>query len=113
MPIKILRQDITKIKCDAIVDPTDAHYSHGGGVDAAIHEAAGTELYRACVEQGTLEVGKAVITSAFALPCKYVIHTVGLWWRGGEHGEEALLRSCYREVLKLTLANKCKEKFME
>ena len=108
MPIKIIRQDITKIKCDAIVDPTDAHYSHGGGVDAAIHEAAGAELYHACAEQGNLEVGKAVITSAFALPCKYVIHTVGPWWRGGEHGEEVLLRSCYRESLKLGVENKCK-----
>ena len=108
MPIKIIRQDITKIKCDAIVDPTDAHYSHGGGVDAAIHEAAGAELYRACVEQGKLEVGKAVITPAFALPCKYVIHTVGPWWHGGEKGEETRLRSCYRESLKLGAANKCR-----
>ena len=108
MPIKIIRQDITKIKCDAIVDPTDIHYSHGGGVDAAIHEAAGVELYHACVEQGALEVGKAVITSAFSLPCKYVIHTVGPRWRGGENGEESLLRSCYLESLKLATANKCK-----
>ena len=108
MPIKIIRQDITKIKCDAIVAPTDAHFSHGGGVDAAIHEAAGVELYHACVEQGILEVGKAVITPAFSLPCKYVIHTVGPWWRGGENGEEALLRSCYRESLKLAITNKCK-----
>ena len=108
MPIKIIRQDITKIKCDAIVDPTDIHYSHGGGVDAAIHEAAGEELSRACMEQGALEVGKAVITSAFSLPCKYVIHTVGPRWRGGENGEEALLRSCYLESLKLATANKCK-----
>ena len=108
MPIKIIRQDITKIKCDAIVDPTDAHYSHGGGVDAAIHEAAGVELYHACVEQGKLEVGKAVITPAFSLPCKYVIHTVGPRYKDGERGEEALLRSCYRESLKLGLENKCK-----
>ena len=108
MPIKIIRQDLTKIKCDAIVDPTDTHYSHGGGVDAAIHEAAGEELYRACVEQGILEVGKAVITPAFSLPCKYVIHTVGPWWKGGENGEEALLRSCYRESLNLGAKNKCK-----
>ena len=108
MPIKIIRQDITKIKCDAIVDPTDIHYSHGGGVDAAIHEAAGVELYHACVDQGKLEVGKAVITPAFSLPCKYVIHTVGPWWKGGENGEETLLRSCYRESLKLGVVNKCK-----
>ncbi len=108
MPIKIIRQDITKIKCDAIVDPTDAHYSHGGGVDAAIHEAAGAELYYACVEQGKLEVGNAVITPAFSLPCKYVIHTVGPRYKDGEQGEEVLLRSCYRESLKLGAANKCK-----
>ena len=108
MPIKIIRQDITKIKCDAIVDPTDVHYSHGGGVDAAIHDAASAELYHACVDQGKLEVGKAVITPAFSLPCKYVIHTVGPWWKGGENGEETLLRSCYYESLKLAIANKCK-----
>ena len=108
MPIKIIRQDITKIKCDAIVDPTDAHYSHGGGVDAAIHEAAGESLYRACMEQGKLEVGNAVITPAFSLPCKYVIHTVGPRYKDGEQGEEVLLRSCYRESLKLGVANKCK-----
>ena len=108
MPIKIIRQDITKIKCDAIVDPTDIHYSHGGGVDASIHEVVGEELYHACVEQGTLEVEKAVITPAFALLCKYVIHTVGPRWKGGENGEEALLRSCYRESLKLGVANNCK-----
>ena len=108
MPIKIIRQDITKIKCDAIVDPTDAHYSHGGGVDAAIHEAAGEELYHACVEQGALDIGKAIITSAFALPCKYVIHTVGPRWNGGENGEEDLLRSCYFEVLQVALSHQCK-----
>lgn len=108
MPIKIIRQDITKIKCDAIVDPTDVHYSHGGGVDAAIHEAAGDKLYRACMKQGPLEVGHAVITPAFSLPCRYVIHTVGPWWRGGCVGEEILLRSCYRESLKLAVQHKCK-----
>lgn len=108
MSIKIIRQDITKIKCDAIVDPTDRHYSHGGGADAAIHEAAGVELYHACMEQGLLEVGKAIITSAFALPCKFVIHTVGPRFVDGEHGEEALLRACYREVLNLADKNKCK-----
>ena len=91
MSIKIIRQDITKIKCDAIVNPTDMHYAHGGGVDEVIHEAAGQELYRACMEQGLLSVGHAVITPAFNLPCKYVIHTVGPWWKGGQYGEEALL----------------------
>ena len=108
MPIKIIRQDITKIKCDAIVNPTDTYYSHCGGVDAAIHEAAGEALYCACMEQGKLEVGKSVVTPAFSLPCKYVIHTVGPRYKDGEQGEEALLRSCYRESLKLGAANKCK-----
>ena len=108
MPIKFIRQDITKIKCDAIVDPTDTRYSHGGGVDAAIHGAAGAELYHACVKQGKLEVGKAVITPAFSLPCKCVIHTVGPRYKDGESGEEELLRSCYLESLKLGAANKCK-----
>lgn len=108
MPLKIIRQDITKIKCDAIVNPTDPHYSHGGGVDAQVHEAAGVELYQACMEQGTLSVGNATITSAFSLPCKYVIHTVGPVWENGHHGEEDALRSCYSACLKLALKNKCK-----
>ena len=108
MPLKIIRQDITKIKCDAIVNPTDPHYSHGGGVDAQVHEAAGVELYQACVEKGTLSVGHAIITSAFSLPCKHVIHTVGPVWKDGHHGEENDLRSCYSECLKLALKNKCK-----
>ena len=82
MPIKIIRQDITKIKRDAIVDPTDTHFSHGGGGDAAIHKAAGEELYLACEKLGKLGVGKAVITPAFALPCKYDIPTVGPCWSG-------------------------------
>ena len=108
MPIKIIRQDITKIKCDAIVNPTDPYYSHCGGVDAAIHEAAGEALYYACMEQGKLEVGKSVVTPAFSLSCKYVIHTVGPRYKDGEQREEVFLRSCYRESLKLGVANKCK-----
>ena len=108
MPIKIIRQDITKIKCDAIVNPTDPYYSHCGGVDAAIHEAAGEALYCACMEHGKLEVGKSVVTPAFSLSCKYVIHTVGPRYKDGEQGEEVLLRSCYRESLNLGVARKCK-----
>ena len=108
MPIKIIRQDITKIKCDAIVNPTDPYYAHCGGVDAAIHDAAGVGLYHACMEQGKLEVGKSVVTPAFSLPCKYVIHTVGPRYKDGEQREEVFLRSCYRESLKLGVANKCK-----
>lgn len=108
MPLKIIRQDITKIKCDAIVNPTDAYYSHGGGVDQMIHEAAGAELYKACLEQGDLQDGQAVVTPAFSLPCKYVIHTVGPVWNGGDCGEEATLRSCYASCLELAVEKKCK-----
>ena len=107
MPLKIIRQDITKIKCDAIVDPTDPHYSHSGGTDAAIHEAAGAELYRACLAEGPISVGRAVITPAFALPCKHVIHTIGPVWVNGKKGEEELLRSCYGECLRIAAENSC------
>ena len=107
MPLKIIRQDITKMKCDAIVNPTDADYSHGGGVDALIHEAAGDELYKACVKQGSLSLGCAVVTPAFALPCKYVIHTAGPIWLGGSYKEEAILRSCYSSCLQLALEKGC------
>lgn len=108
MPLKIIRQDITKISCDAIVNPTDPYYSHGGGTDLAIHEAAGAELFTACIKKGRLSVGRVVITPAFALPCRFVIHTVGPEWEGGARGEEALLRSCYRESLRTAAENKCK-----
>ena len=108
MPLKIIRQDITKIKCDAIVNPTDRYFSHGGGVDLQIHEAAGAELYKICEKLGEIEVGDAVITPAFNLPCKHVIHTVGPIWNGGDSDEESLLRSCYRACLELALNEKCK-----
>ena len=108
MPLRIIRQDITKIKCDAVVCPTDPHYSHGGGVDEAIHKAAGDSLYRACLEKGPLSVGKAVITPAYALPSTYVIHTVGPYWQGGACKEEELLRSCYVESLRLAAEHHCK-----
>ena len=105
MPLKIIRQDITKIQCDAIVNPTDRHYSHGGGADADIHNSAGEELYAACIQNGILEVGKAVITPAFDLPCKYVIHTVGPIYRGGGSNEPDLLRSCYSNSLRVAEEN--------
>ena len=108
MPLKIIRQDITKIKCDAIVNPTDRYFSHGGGVDEAIHDAAGAKLYKACRSHGELAVGDALLTPAFALPSKYVIHTVGPRWYGGNSDEEAMLRSCYTACLALAVGNKCK-----
>lgn len=107
MPLKIIRQDITKMTCDAIVDPTDPYYSHGGGVDEQIHLAAGGELYRACLELETLSVGCAVITPAYNLPCKHVIHTVGPIWEGGGSGEVEKLRSSYSSCLALALKNGC------
>lgn len=107
MPLKIIRQDITKISCDAIVNPTDPYYSHGGGTDRSVHEAAGEQLFLACIKKGRLDVGRAVVTPAFELPCKFVIHTVGPEWEGGSHGEEILLRSCYREALRLAEKQAC------
>ena len=108
MPLKIIRQDITKIKCDAIVNPTDPYFSHGGGVDAQIHEAAGPELYRYCLNLEELSVGEAIATSSFELPCKYVIHTVGPTWKGGSYEEETLLKASYSSCLKVAKEKKCK-----
>ena len=108
MPLKIIRQDITKIKCDAIVNPTNRHMWPGGGADAAIHEAAGPELFDYCQKLGGVSVGEAKITPAFNLPCKYVIHTAGPEWEGGLSGERVLLRSCYKESMKLAIEHRCK-----
>ena len=108
MPLKIIRQDITKIKCDAIVNPTNSYMLPSGGADAAIHEAAGPELFEYCQELGGCSVGEAKITPAFNLPCKYVIHTAGPKWKGGFAGERVLLRSCYTEAMKLAIENKCR-----
>lgn len=108
MPFKIIREDITKIKCDAIVNPTNKNLYPGGGVDEAVHKAAGEELLAMCQAIGGLDVGKAKITPAYNLPCKYVIHTVGPWWQGGNQDERKLLQSCYREALKIAVGTKCK-----
>ena len=108
MPIKIIRQDITKIKCDAIVNPTNKYMWPGGGADAAIHEAAGPELLDYCSTLGGLSIGEAKITPAFRLPSKYVIHTAGPEYTDGLSGERVLLRSCYSEAMKLAIMHKCK-----
>ena len=108
MPLQIIRQDITKMKCDAIVNPTNEDLFPSGGTDAAIHTAAGPALYEACQEIGHLDVGEVAITSAFDLPCKYVIYTVGPVWEDGTHGERALLENCYRNALLLALEKGCK-----
>lgn len=108
MPLKIIRQDITRLSCDAIVNPSNRDLFPGGGVDAAIHEAAGPELYAACRKLGGVEPGCAVITPGFKLPCPYVIHTSGPIWRGGAYGEEAILTSCYTECLRLAARVNCR-----
>lgn len=107
MPLKIIRQDITKIKCDAIVDPTNEGMIPGGGVDLAIHKAAGERLIEACRDQGVCPIGEARVTKAFDLPCKYVIHTAGPIWQGGEMGETKKLASCYKSCLSAAIEKKC------
>ena len=108
MPIHIIRQDITKIKTDVIVNPSNEELIPGGGVDEAIDDAAGPQLDEACELLGGCELGQAKITPAFNLPCKYIIHTVGPIWRGGSFGERALLESCYTKALRLAKKHKCK-----
>jgi O-acetyl-ADP-ribose deacetylase len=102
--IEILEADITTLKVDAIVNAANAALNGGGGVDGAIHRAAGPELIEACGKIGGCEPGRAVLTPGFRLSARYVIHTVGPVWSGGDRGEPQVLAQAYRSAFEVALA---------
>lgn len=108
MKIRVVRGDITKLEVDAIVNAANKTLLGGGGVDGAIHRAAGPELLEACRAFHGCESGEARITPGFRLPAKFVIHTPGPVWRGGTHHEAETLRACYVNSLTLAARNSCR-----